>query len=233
MFVTGDSWTSCWPLEEKLGHRNFGWPTLVASHFNYNLIDKSRGGSSNYRIYRKAFEGILDENVDLVIAFLSSWTRLETGSTYGEKPGCIYQHLPGNNEEIFKKFFHGYKNYTDSLRMIVSIQTLSKQYSKPLYLLDTFRDNIYKNISLNDFIKILKFNDLVFDHMPDQRMKEKFNKVKLLEKHIDWSMFIHPKSYQEIISGCKLIEKHPVEDGHQKISQVVIDYLQKQKDLKI
>ena len=94
LLVSGDSWTSCWPLEQRLGHRNFGWPNLVAQHFNFDLIDKSRAGSSNFRIYRKAFDGMLSGKCDLVIVFLTSWTRFETGAIYGDKPGRIYQHLP-------------------------------------------------------------------------------------------------------------------------------------------
>jgi hypothetical protein len=69
MLVTGDSWTSGWPLEEELGHRLNSWPSLVATNLGYNLIDKSRARSSNYRIYRKAFDGLLSEKVDFVIVF--------------------------------------------------------------------------------------------------------------------------------------------------------------------
>ena len=76
LLVSGDSWTSCWPLEQRLGHRNFGWPALVSSNLGYTLIDKSRAGSSNYRIYRKAFDSILGDNVDLALVFLTSWTRM-------------------------------------------------------------------------------------------------------------------------------------------------------------
>lgn len=46
LMVSGDSWTSCWPLEERLGHRRFGWPNLVAKHFGFELLDKSRASSS-------------------------------------------------------------------------------------------------------------------------------------------------------------------------------------------
>ena len=84
LLVSGDSWTSCWPLEEKLGHRAFGWPNLVASNIGYTLIDKSRAGSSNYRIYRKGFDGMISEKIDLSLIFLTSWTRMETGSGYGK-----------------------------------------------------------------------------------------------------------------------------------------------------
>jgi hypothetical protein len=227
MFVTGCSFTSGWPLETKLGHRNFAWPRLVADHFGYNLIDKSRSSSSNYRIYRKAVEGILDDDVDFVIAFLSPWTRLETGGNYGEKPGRIYQHLPGHDIEVFKKFFNGYKNYTDCLRIIISLQNLSKQYAKPLYLLDSFQNNIHRNITRSQFVKILQFNDIVYDNMHDEYVDHKFKKVQNLERHINWNMFMHHKSYQELVAKTKLIDNHPAEDGHKKISEIVINYLEK------
>lgn len=97
LLVSGDSWTSCWPLEARVGHRSFGWPNLVAKHFDFELIDKSRAGSSNDRIYRKAFDGIL-QGIDLTLVFLTSWTRFETGAMFGPKPGGIYQHLPSDPE---------------------------------------------------------------------------------------------------------------------------------------
>lgn len=236
MLVSGCSFTSGWPMENTLGHRNFAWPRLVADHFDYNLIDKSRSASSNYRIYRKAVDGLLDDNVDFVIVFLSEWTRLETGVNFGDNPGRIHQHLTGRDREIFEKFFNGYKNYADSLRMIISMQSLSKQYKKPLYLLDTFSENIHRNISHDHFVQILRFNDIVFDSMNDEYINNKFNKVKNLEKHIDWDVFIHNKSYQELIGGgsSKLpfseskyfVKGHPNEDGHKKISNIVINFLE-------
>ena len=155
ILVSGDSWTSCWPLEEKLGHRNFGWPNLVSNYFNIKLIDKSRAGSSNYRIYRKAFEGILDNSVDTVIVFLTHWSRFEIGSTYGDKPGRIYQHIPSADPEIFYKFFNGYKNYTDNLRMLINLQVLSEKYNTKCFFVDTFKDNIQRDIDLSQFKKII------------------------------------------------------------------------------
>jgi len=226
LLVSGDSWTSCWPLEETLGHRKFGWPSIVASTFDCEVIDKSRGASSNYRIYRKAVEGLLDPNVDITIVFLSSWTRMETGNTLGDKPGRIYQHLPGNDPDIFEKFFNGYKNYTDSLRMIISLQSIAIANNQSCFFLDTFNDNIYRNLTKDKFKKIISLNPKEFSNMHDQRIDEKFKKVKNLEKAIDWTKFISDKPYQEIVKGCKLFNGHPLEDGHAKIAQVVVDFLQ-------
>jgi hypothetical protein len=229
LVVSGDSWTSCWPLEERLGHRDNGWPNLVASKLNYKLIDKSRAGSSNYRIYRKAFDGLLDSSNNLVLVFLTSWTRMETGSGYGEKPGRIYQHVPGQKtketEYVFKQFFNGYKNYTDMLRMIISLQTIAKSRDTNCYFLDTFENNLLFDITLDKFKQILKFNPVLYDNMDDCRIENKFNAVKLLTAAIDRSMFISRSPYQTLIKDCKLVESHPVEDGHSKIANIVLEFL--------
>ena len=229
ILVSGDSWTSCWPLEARLGHRDNGWPNLVALKLNYRLIDKSRAGSSNYRIYRKAFDGLLDSSNNLVLVFLTSWTRMETGSGYGEKPGRIYQHISGQKtketEYVFKQFFNGYKNYTDMLRMIISLQTIAKSQDTNCYFLDTFENNLLFDITLDEFRQILKFNMVLYDNMDDCRVENKFNTVKLLTAAIDRSMFISKSSYQALIKDCNIVEGHPVEDGHYKIANVVLEFL--------
>jgi len=229
LLVSGDSWTSCWPLEERLGHRNNSWPTLVASKLNYKLIDKSRAGSSNYRIYRKAFDGLLDSSNNLVLVFLTSWTRIETGSGYGDKPGRIYQHISSINtketEYVFKQFFNGYKNYTDMLRMVISLQTTAKAQNTDCYFLDTFENNLLFDITLDEFKKILKFNPVIYNNMDDSRIEDKFNTVKILTSAVNREMFISKSTYQALIKDCKLVESHPVEDGHSKIANVVLEFL--------
>ena len=86
---------------------------------------------------------------------------MEVGSTYGDKPGRIYQHIPSEskkkeNQYIFKNFFNGYKNYTDLLRMIISLQTLCTSVGTECYFLDTFNNNLLFDITL--FLTILYLN---------------------------------------------------------------------------
>ncbi len=228
LLVSGDSWTSGWPLEERLGHRNNGWPTLVANHFGFELIDKSRAGSSNYRIYRKSLESILAGS-ELNLVFLTSWTRFETGGVYGKKPGRIYQHLVGqdNSDLAFKNFFNGYLNYTDMLRQIISLQAIAKMHKKHCFFLDTFENNLYSDISLSAFKDILMYNIGVFDNMDDDRVLQKFKKIKDLEINIDWTKFISKDSYELLIKDCKLDKGHPVEDGHARIASIVIKFLER------
>jgi hypothetical protein len=230
LLVSGDSWTSCWPLEERLGHRRLGWPSLVSEYFDFELIDKSRAGSSNYRIYRKAVNGILQE-VDLVLVFLTSWTRFESGAVFGPKPGQIYQHIPGHieSDQAFKLFFNGYKTYYDMLTQIISLQSLSVTKNVPCFLLDTFSDNLYRDISINEFKDILKFNIAVFDNLDDERIEDKFKTIKMLESNVDWTKFIAAESYQSIIQDCVIDSGHPIQDGHAKIANTVINFLESMK----
>ena len=229
LLTSGCSWTSGWPREEHMLREKFTWPNLVANHFDCDLVDKSRAGSSNYRIYRKSFEGIIDSSIDTVIVFLTSWTRWETGSTIGEKPARIYQHLIGGNDsKIFRNFFNGYKQITDAYRMIISLQNLAHQYSTRCYFLDTFNNNVYNKdtITLVEFKKILQYNIIEYDSMDDERIIEKYHKAVNLYKNIKKQTFVSLDSYQEIINDCKLEKNHPGEDGHQKVADVVINFLE-------
>jgi hypothetical protein len=154
---------------------------------------------------------------------------METGSTYGEKPGRIYQHIPRStdpeSEYVFKNFFNGYKNYSDMLRMVISLQSIAQEVSVPCYFLDTFEDNLLFDITEDDFKKILRYNIGVFDNMSDDRISDKFNKIQMLTSKIDKNLFISPQSYQSLIDGCLLEKGHPVQDGHIKISQTVLKFL--------
>lgn len=229
LLVSGCSYTSGWPLEAELGHRKFSWPNLVADFFDTELIDKSRAGSSNYRIYRKIFEGIIDPTVDTTIAALTHWSRFETGINYGEKPGRIYQHIPSEDPIIFKKFFSGYKNYTDNLRMIINLQVLSEKYNTNCFFIDTFCNNIRRDISYDSFKKIISYNPVEYENMDDQRIQDKFIKVKNLEKCIDWTKFMFDTSYQDLTAGEEYIKNHPGKSAHKKMAENVIKFFYNQE----
>jgi hypothetical protein len=228
LLVSGDSWTSGWPLEQSLGHRDFAWPRLVSQHFGFDLIDKSRAGSSNFRIYRKAFDGLISGDIDCVLVFLTNWSRFETGANYGPKPGRIYQHIvnDSDSDEAFRRFFNGYKNYTDMLRQIIALQCVSVQRQIPCFFLDTFDHNIVLDISMDDFIRILQYNFSVFDNMDDDRIADKYRVVKTLTQALDLDNFISTKSYQSLIAGCVMQSEHPVESGHRVIADTVIKFLE-------
>jgi hypothetical protein len=83
-------------------------------------------------------------------------------------------------------------------------------------------------MSLEGFKTIISYNQLEIDNMGDERIFDKFNRVKQLQSHIDPSKFISMTPYQTLIVGSDLYQGHPVADGHKKISDIVIKFLQRE-----
>jgi len=225
LLTSGASWTSGYPLTS-----NLSWPTIVSNSLDYNLVDVSRSASSNYRIYRKAFDNMLYYKPDLSLIFWTTWTRFETGAMYGKKPGRIYQHLAGNNEskKAFKLFFNGYLQYTDTLRQIISIQTLAKQNKKPCYHICNFdlkKKQLFESITLEEFKEVLNYNPLLFYNMDDDRIESKFCSIKKLESMVDWSKFITTQPYKNLYESFPLFEGHPTDQGQEIIASMIIDFI--------
>ena len=99
IYVNGDSWTSGWPDEETFGHREFSWPHLLSLKLNDTVINDARAASSNYRIYRRTFDYLLNNKPTLSIVCLTNWIRIEMGNIESVK---IYQYLPIRDKKYFK-----------------------------------------------------------------------------------------------------------------------------------
>jgi len=226
IYVNGDSWTSGWPDEETFGHREHSWPHLLSIQLGQQVLNDARAGSSNYRIYRRTFDYLLDNSPATAIVCLTSWIRIEHGNA---ETGKIFQYLPTTHPKIFKSNWHPYLAYATLLRQIISLQNIAKQTSTDLWLLDTFDNNLIKNPTYTWFVEILK-NGGVVDAMDDERISQKFTKIVNLTKHIDFSMFIADDSYQTIISNCKKIKNHPTNDGHMYIANTVFNHLNKKEN---
>jgi hypothetical protein len=223
IYVNGDSWTSGWPDEETYGHREFSWPRLLSLKINDTVINDARASCSNYRIYRRTFDYLLGNSPACAIVCLTSWVRVEYGNS---ETGKIFQYLPARDPEYYKKDWHPYLAYSSCLRQIISLQLVAKITNTQLFFLDTFKDNLNKTPTLEWFKKLLQQNG-VLDKMDDKRITQKFNKIVSLNSHIDYSMFLSEQSYQEIISGCKLEQGHPVKDGHEQIAEFIYQKLNK------
>jgi hypothetical protein len=227
MYVNGDSWTSGWPLEETQGHRESSWPHLLSQLTSLKVVNDARAGCSNYRIYRKTFDYILNYKPAIAIVCLTQWSRFELGDT---RTGKIHQYIPGHKESksLYLTHWHPYLEYSNFLRQIISLQKISTQSTK-LYFVDTFKDNLQKNLNLDWFKQILNYND-VFHQMDDSRIEKKFSVVFNLNKHINYHNFILDKSYQELIEGCELVKGHPVLSGHMKFAEILYDKIFKENN---
>ena len=94
-------------------------------------------------------------------------------------------------------------------------------------MIDTFQDNLIETPTLQWFKNILQQGQ-VFDLMDDDRIVQKFNKVLALTRFIDYNKFISKISYQEMIKDFRLVDRHPVKDGHQHLAEIVYKNLRKQ-----
>jgi hypothetical protein len=217
IYVNGDSWTSGWPDEETYGHREFSWPHVLSLKLNQPVFNDARAASSNYRIYRRTFDYLLENCPKIAIISLTSWVRVEYGNC---ESGKIFQYIPKKDPKFYKNDWHPYLAYTNFLRQIISLQNIATQTNTQLWLLDSYKNNFNRCPTLEWFKDILKEGG-VFDAMNDERIEQKFNKVLALSKHINYDNFISEKSYQELIVGCKIEQYHPVKDGHALIADIV------------
>ena len=74
-----------------------------------------------------------------------------------------------------------------------------------------------------------QYNPKVFDNMDNQRIEEKFQKIKLIESKIDWSKFIYLDSYLELGKEFTLDQGHPSKKSHAIIADLVIEFLDQYK----
>ena len=224
IYVNGDSWTSGWPQEEILGHRDNSWPHLLGLMIGEQVLNDAEAGCSNDRIYRRTFDFILKNKPTTAIVCLTSWLRFELGDT---QSGRIYQYMPSNdNVKFYKKHWHPYLAYTNFLRQIISLQSICTETD--IYFLDTVKNNLQREPTLHWFKEVLRLGG-VFDTMDDERIEKKFDTIVNLNKHINYNLFISDKSYQELVSHCKMVEDHPIDDGHKVIANIIYTKIFKDK----
>jgi hypothetical protein len=61
--------------------------------------------------------------------------------------------------------------------------------------------------------------------MDDERIDDKFNKVKRLTSQINQNLFVSLESYQSLIQDCSFDQGHPLQDGHSKIAGITTKFL--------
>ena len=61
--------------------------------------------------------------------------------------------------------------------------------------------------------------------MDDERIDDKFNKVKMLTSQINQNLFVSLESYQSLVRDCDHDQGHPLQDGHSKMAGIIIKFL--------
>jgi hypothetical protein len=222
IYANGCSFTSGWPDEEIYGHRQYAWPHLLSLRLGEDILNDARAASSNYRIYRRTFDYILNHKPKIAIICITSWLRRERGIT---DSGLIYQYNISNHPKEFLKDWHPYLAYSNFLRQIISLQITAKSRNTDLYILDGFKNNLQLNPTYDWFVKILQLGG-VFDNMDDKRIEKKFNVIKNLNQHIDYST-IMPSTLEDIVEGTERVETgHPRREGHERVAEFIYNFIQ-------
>jgi len=234
IYVNGDSWTEGYPFSMDISKKNLTWPRLLSKKLKKPIFDDSMSGASNSRIFRRTSSNIILKDVKLAIIFLTHWSRVETGNPnwknvngYATRFVESQQLLIGSDfhDYYFEKYFESLFQYEIFLHGIINLQSLAEKYKTKLYFLDTFAKNLYKNINFDIFCEEIDFeNSTIRKNYKDEFIK-KYELIKNLTLHIDFSKFISDKSYQELIGDVHLEKGHPLEEGHTIISNIVYDFI--------
>lgn len=229
IYAGGDSFTAGYPMGLK-----YSWPTILGNKLNVTVDNDSRSGSSNYRIYRRALEHIITGNYDVVILCWTALSRTELSvSNTSNKPGRIHQLRAEESSPASKKFYKNnynvYLQYGDFLRMLISMQNITKQYNTSLLMFDGLG-------SIPRPLTFKWFNDEVVtsqigQYMDDNLIKKKFQKLTKLNNEVEYNNFMFNDSFRHIVRNIidpkEHTDPHPGINKQYAMAELIFNYMQK------
>ena len=224
---------------ENIEQERYG--KLLADKLGVSETNLSKQGGSNDRIFRKAFNWIIDNRLkckdSLMLIGITELYREELYSVHSDKY-CKFQY-PNiesfDDIELFKEQSK-IENYDDVLqylkcrllnfvnakyflenleRNIILINTLAKEYKLDIVFLDTIRDN--REIELQG-----RYAD-------DQDENELYYKLDFIERNnLNWFMFPNKeknwKNYLHHVDDT-YTGNHPNKKHHEDLSNLIWEYL--------
>lgn len=222
LIAGGDSW-SCWPQEELYGSRDKCWPAIVSKKLGHTLIDHSRAGCSNDRIFRYCLPAALEWSPAIVVVFWSCSDRFEIGLH-----GKIQQVMPAqSNNTICKQYIAEnldlYLQYCNTLLKILSLQETCKQRSSTLLQKFCFKADCWWDGTIEQF-KLFLRDAGTFDHLSDDMIEEKFQYLLTLHNQIDAANWIGPiqEPLQNLIEVNEEFSNHPTDNGHIQMANLIL-----------
>lgn len=209
LFTVGDSFT----YGEELTHRDKdAWPVLVAKHLGYKLVNQGSPGTSCDYAVKQTVKAVSRMRPDLVIVAWSSAGRMEfadDGGAFDIWPGSnleIWNHRHQGHRKELVKYITRYNNtnweYRRWLRNCVLLQSFLKQENVAYRFVNTFDNLVYGNKYIEDSVEYTSLLDTKnFIGWPDKGF-------------IDW-----------IEGSPKGPNGHPLELGHKRIAEKIIDNL--------
>ena len=209
LLVGGDSF-SCWPLETMDGHRNNCWPALLGKHLNIPVIDYSRGGSSNDRIFRYILPSI-NPKISLIVILWSNSMRYETTNPANSKIGQI---TPSSK---LYKIQDWYLRYVQTLLYCLSINNSASLHNIPVVHRFVFEHECWWDNNIDTF-KVQLRKNLLFDNLPDDMIEQKFLYLQGLHKQIGT---LNLNSITSFVETSEEFDKHPTYTGHVQITESI------------
>lgn len=201
------------------------WPQLLANKLGIAVSNYARSGSSNSRVYRTAFDKILNPDNSIYIVELGPYSWYEIASSVTGKIEQI--HTPYNNSKlntiILKEYYNNYFFYTNLLRQIVSLQALGETKSVELYFLDSTA-HMLRELTYETFVNdIIGMNSKLFNALDDEMLLERFNITKNINDQINYKKFFLTQPSYTILKENNLLDQtnHPTVEGHKLISEML------------
>jgi len=190
------------------------WPALLAQKLGYELHNYGLGGCGNNYMIKTAMKKVPMHTPDLAIVAWTSCNRVEFADENG-----VYDIAPG--------WFRRFKTYQPHRQEIAKYITA---YHNENY---QYRNWLRSVVLLQDFFKLRNVNYRFVNAFDNQDLISKYRKTSQdIESLIDTSKFIGWPDKSMVVWTHKEEDAlprgpggHPLEEGHQRIADVIFDAL--------
>lgn len=226
LIAGGDSW-SCWPQEQMYGSRDKCWPAIVSKKLGVKLIDHSKAGCSNDRIFRYCLPSVLEcSNNSIAVIFWSSSDRFEIGFK-----GKIEQVMPGIETNVVNKEFiidnlNLYLQHCNTILYSLSIQEACKKQKIKLLQKFCSKHDCWWNNTLESFKEFL-IEAKLLDYLSDEQIYEKYLYLEKIYSLLDRDCWINNinEPLSNLIETSEEFKWHPTNFGQLQMSNLILEKL--------
>jgi hypothetical protein len=222
------------------------WPVLVSRHYKKEFLNDGISGGTNQRTVYKT---IL--NIDQFDFFVIAWTDYSRFTLYNPVDNFEINFNPMLNldaslhtSDDLKKNYKKYKEYGTLyykhwfndlyefkkwLQQILMLQAFFNIKNKKYMMLNTFPNYLSNWLQPKEnFIKSIKSLCTFFDYLNDDQLLQEHYQIQSMVSMIDAQKFIQWGDWtiKDLSKQCAIGPGgHILEDGHKKLSTIVIDHI--------
>ena len=244
LYVNGCSWTDGNVLEtnglfEKLElegkGRDYSYPTLVAKHFNYDIIDESKFGGSLNRITRMV------------------WEHMRQNIQYFKNTAYLLELPNGFRDEVYSNKYERYFNISsgsllydnDATETSKEYKSIRKDIINMFYeFIDEGQFKTKEHINFMNLLFYLKTKNIPFFILQPKSLDQtsylfndifdEHNVIKIVDESFNvesYDFIQHMCKAEKLSIGDELNNEiedtHPGISGHKKMSEIIIKHMEK------